>query len=62
RRGDAFGAPFEAVGWDKQRRLRKLAAQWLIERKPGQVDVRFDVVSAIVRAGRMQLECIENAF
>ena len=62
RRDDAFGAPFEAVGPEKQRRLRQLAARWLVERRPGPVEIRFDVVSVIVRAGRVELECIENAF
>lgn len=62
RRDDAYGAPCEAVGWDKQRRLRQLAARWLAHRKPGPVEVRFDVVSVIVRNGRLELDCIENAF
>ncbi|MEA2487819.1 MAG: putative endonuclease [Actinomycetota bacterium] len=62
RRHDAFGAPYEAVHNDKQRRLRRLAARWLADRRPGPVEVRFDVVSVIVRAGRVELEYIEDAF
>jgi putative endonuclease len=62
RRHDAFGAPYEAVNIDKQRRLRRLAARWLAARRPGPVEVRFDVASVIVRAGRVELECIEDAF
>jgi putative endonuclease len=62
RRDDSFGAPYEAVNPDKQRRLRHLAARWLADRRPGPVEVRFDVVSVIVRAGRVELEYIEDAF
>lgn len=62
RRDYAFGAPYEAVGHDKQRRLRQLAARWLADRKPGAVEIRFDVVSVIVRDGRVELECIQDAF
>ena len=29
RRGSAFGGPFEAVGWKKQRKLRQLAQAFL---------------------------------
>ncbi len=60
RSSDRFGTAAEAVGWDKQRRLRVLAARWLADpaapaRHRG---VRFDV--ACIQAGR--LEVIEAAF
>ena len=35
RRGDAFGAPVEAVTARKQQRLRLLARLWLADRRPG---------------------------
>lgn len=55
---DAFGFPAEAVGHDKQARLRRLAALWL-EEAPGPARrIRFDVVSIL--GGR--LEVIEGAF
>jgi putative endonuclease len=54
---DRFGAPSEAVGFHKQRRIRALAAQWLrAGGRSGQV--RFDVVE--VMGGRVAV--IENAF
>ena len=67
----AFGSPFEAVTPAKQRRLRRLAAQWLAARRAGtgsdllqpMVDVRFDV--AAVRAGprgALSVEVLEAAF
>lgn len=62
RSDDRFGAPFEAVTVAKQRRLRRLAAEWLRTRSAAlgheAVDVRFDVVS--VTGGRV--EVIEEAF
>jgi len=53
-----FGGPQGAVDWRKQRRLRRLAAVWLAEHRPGSVSIRFDVV-AVVGA---RVEVIEAAF
>lgn len=58
RSSDRFGLPAEAITPAKQRRLRRLAAQYLAAAKPGRCDVRFDVVSVL--AGRV--EVIEAAF
>jgi putative endonuclease len=60
RTGTRFGAPFEAVTRDKQRRIRRLTARWLAD---GQTrvrprHVRFDVAS--VRGA--DVEVIEDAF
>jgi putative endonuclease len=48
RRTDHWGDPSEAV--------------WMRERRPGPVSVRFDVVSVIVRDGRMEVRHILDAF
>ncbi|MFM7063233.1 MAG: YraN family protein [Actinomycetes bacterium] len=59
-----FGSPLEAVGPDKQRRLRRLAGEWLSVRlpevRPGlrPARIRFDVV-AVVGA---RVEVIKAAF
>lgn len=62
RRTDRWGDPSENVGFAKQARLRRLAAAWLGARRPGAVDIRFDVVSVIVRRGRIYVRHIPDAF
>jgi putative endonuclease len=57
-----WGEPSEAVGWRKQQRLRHLAASWLGDRRPASADVRFDVVSVVVREGVPELTHIPDAF
>lgn len=58
RRSDRYGPASMAVHPDKQRRLRRLAAEWLRTTRTHGVDVRFDVVS--ITAGRV--EVIHAAF
>lgn len=54
RSSDRYGSPFAAVGPDKQRRLRRLAAQWLAEEAPFRPDtVRFDVAGVMGRRVRV---------
>lgn len=54
-----YGSPAEAVGIDKQRRIRRLAAQWLSEQEgSGPVQLRFDVAEVLGR----ELRVIESAF
>lgn len=58
RRSGRFGTAAEAVGRDKQARLRRLAARWLADHRPGASGVRFDV--ATWDGGRF--EVVEAAF
>jgi putative endonuclease len=64
RRGNGFGAPFEAVTAAKQRRIRRLAARWLAEQVGVRPDtVRFDVASVLARRGfRPEIEVLEGVF
>ena len=56
---ERYGDPFEAVGPEKQRRLRRAAEAWLAARPElAALEVRFDVVG--FRAGR--LERLADAF
>jgi len=58
RRSARFGTAAEAVGRDKQARLRRLASTWLAGRRCGATGIRFDV--AAWDAGRF--EVVEGAF
>ena len=59
RTSDRFGTPFDAVGPDKQRRLRRLAGRWLREAAPFRPDdLRFDVAGVMGR----RVDVIESAF
>ena len=62
RTSDRWGLPQEAVGREKQARIRRVASSWLAEHHPGPVEVRFDVVSVLVSDGQVHLTHIENAF
>jgi putative endonuclease len=64
RRGAAFGAPFEAVTFAKQRRLRTLALQWLAAHPEHRAPtLRFDVASVVaVRGSAPAIDVIEAAF
>ncbi|MGH2755199.1 MAG: YraN family protein [Actinomycetota bacterium] len=62
RRTDRWGLPAEAVNRRKQARLRRLAGEWLGSRRPGRVDVRFDVVSVIVADNATEVTHLRDAF
>jgi len=67
RRSEEWGAPSEAVDPRKQAVLRRVAGAWLSScrekvRTRGPIEVRFDVVSVIVRGGRAQATLIADAF
>jgi putative endonuclease len=47
RRGAAFGGPFEAVTWKKQRKLRQLGEAFLRAMRLHPTAVRFDVASVM---------------
>ena len=59
RTSTSFGFPVEAVGRDKQARLRRLAARWLEDDAPVRpLEIRFDVASVL----GSDIEVLEGAF
>ncbi len=63
RRGAAFGGPFEAVTWQKQRKLRQLAEAFLRAMRLDPTAVRFDVASVMTTdKGTPSIHLFEDAF
>ena len=67
RRADGrAGGPFDAVGRNKQVRVRKMAGSWLVERRdrPYAEVIRFDAIGVVLDGcGRLvSLEHLEGAF
>jgi len=65
RSSSAFGAPFEAVTFTKQRRLRTLALLWLADHPEHRAgSLRFDVASVLTSSGveAPVIQVIEHAF
>ena len=54
----AYGSPALAVGRDKQRRLRRLAAAWLRVHRVRADHVRFDVATVVAAS----VDVLEGAF
>lgn len=63
RRSERLGAPEEAVSFRKQRHICRAALAYLQDKRPGDVDVRFDVVALkYAEDGTHRLELIRDAF
>jgi putative endonuclease len=63
RSGLLYGEPAEAVTSAKARRVRRLSARWLVERRPeGYWELRFDVVSVLRTAGLPEVHHLRGAF
>jgi putative endonuclease len=63
RRGTAFGGPYDAVTWKKQRKLRQLAEAFLGSCALDPPAVRFDVASVTVAdRGKASVHVFESAF
>jgi len=58
-----FGPPQAAVDANKQRRLTRLAREWLTQKGLVGKPARFDVVTVrLEEAARLEVEVFENAF
>jgi putative endonuclease len=62
RTSDSFALPVESVGFEKQRRLRRLAERFIARHDFANCEVRFDVISIVDRGRKPEIEHLENAF
>lgn len=63
RSGTGFGGGYEAVTWQKRRKLRQLAELFLLASRVRPQHVRFDVASVLVRrTGPPEVELFRDAF
>ena len=63
RRSTRYGEPFEAVDGRKQRKLVRMAAEYVFRFGLGNAGCRFDVVSVLFGEGlRPRIEIVRNAF
>ncbi len=62
RRGVGFGGGYEAVGWEKQRKIRQLTELFLAAGRTRPDAVRFDVASIAVQRADVSVEIFEDAF
>ncbi len=62
RQGLQYGYPREAVGAQKQRRIKHCALAYINMRGLTDADYRFDVVEVLDLDGVMEINHIENAF
>jgi putative endonuclease len=59
---DHLGEPSESVDRRKQLRIMKCAEAWIARHAPGEVDIRFDIVSIVRTRWRFHIAHIPNAF
>ena len=62
RRRNSFGGPVEAVGWRKQRELRRSAACWIDRHGPPGGVYRFDVIGVWMAPGNIRVRHVADAF
>lgn len=62
RRSEAYGAPQVAVGHEKQRKISKIALNYLSENHLGCHPARFDVVAVLLLPSGTRIELIRDAF
>jgi putative endonuclease len=58
-----YAQPWENVGYKKRRNLKTAAKFYIQEVCPGELNVRFDVISVVVDSNmKAQIEWIQSAF
>lgn len=62
RRSDLFGSPEEAITKSKIAHIKKTALYYMAENKTGCKELRFDVVTIMMKARQPDINHIEAAF
>jgi len=62
RKSEDFGDPQTAVGWEKQKKISRVALAYLKEKHRYPCDARFDVVAIKMMPAGNMIELIQNAF
>ncbi len=62
RSSDVFGGPLDAVTARKQRKLGRMALEYIARSRLSGVACRFDVVGVLRRGGETEIEVVANAF
>lgn len=62
RKSEDFGDPQTAVGWEKKRKISRIALKYLDEKQLYPCDARFDVVAVKMLPAGNTIELIQNAF
>lgn len=62
RSSEDFGGPKYSVDKRKQRKLTEVAEHYIAERGVKETDLRFDVVSIVIKDGSYKTELIKDAF
>lgn len=62
RRSRTFGTAREAITYEKQIRIYRVAEYYLKQHNIDSQEIRFDVVAINARGQKMQVEIIPNAF
>jgi putative endonuclease len=62
RKSDRFGDPQLAVGFEKQRKMSRIALHYLGQKRLHALPARFDVIAVRLRPEGDRVELIRNAF
>ena len=62
RTSDTFALPIDSVGFEKQRKLRRLAERYIVRNDFADCEVRFDVISIVTHGAKPEIEHLESAF
>lgn len=62
RSGDRFGGPLAAITRAKQRKLTRMALDYLVRSRTAGVPCRFDVVAVALGRSRPRVEVVTDAF